>query len=126
VQNRLEKLINCPLGEFYYTLSKTAAPIGNWARPKRLTLVCSGAAFRHGWHKFRRGLATNLCALKVPPKVIQAILQHAAVETTFKHCVILGDEQNDSAMKRLTREMNRKGLDWGTNGVQAKPKKSRK
>jgi integrase len=67
----------------------------------------------HGWHAFRRGLATNLYALKVPPKVIQAILRHAAVETTQKHYVIIGDAQSDAAMKRFAREVKRSGLTWG-------------
>ena len=31
----------------------------------------------HGWHAFRRGLATNLYRLGVLDKTIQAILRHA-------------------------------------------------
>ena len=38
----------------------------------------------HGWHAFRRGLATNLYRLGVPDKTIQAILRHADVTTTMK------------------------------------------
>jgi integrase len=38
----------------------------------------------HGWHAFRRGLATNLYRLGVPDKTIQAILRHADVNTTMK------------------------------------------
>lgn len=37
----------------------------------------------HGWHAFRRGLATNLYRLGVPDKSIQAILRHANVNTTL-------------------------------------------
>ena len=36
----------------------------------------------HGWHAFRRGLATNLHRLRVSDKVIQQILCHANVSTT--------------------------------------------
>lgn len=36
----------------------------------------------HGWHAFRRGLATNLHRLGVPDKVIQAILRHSNVAVT--------------------------------------------
>jgi integrase len=36
----------------------------------------------HGWHAFRRGLATNLYRLGVPDKTIQMILRHANVSTT--------------------------------------------
>jgi hypothetical protein len=33
----------------------------------------------HGWHAFRRGLATTLHRLRVPDKTIQAILRHSNV-----------------------------------------------
>jgi integrase len=36
----------------------------------------------HGWHAFRRGLATNLHRLGVADKVIQAILRHSNVTVT--------------------------------------------
>lgn len=36
----------------------------------------------HGWHGYRRGLASNLHALKVPDKTIQAILRHSNVQVT--------------------------------------------
>lgn len=37
----------------------------------------------HGWHAFRRGLATNLHRLGVGDKVIQSILRHANISTTM-------------------------------------------
>ena len=37
----------------------------------------------HGWHAFRRGLATNLNRLGVPAKTIQGILRHANIRTTM-------------------------------------------
>ena len=36
----------------------------------------------HGWHAFRRGLATNLRRLGAADKVIQAILRHSNVAVT--------------------------------------------
>ena len=36
----------------------------------------------HGWHAFRRGLATNLHHLGVPDKTIQSILRHSNVAVT--------------------------------------------
>jgi hypothetical protein len=36
----------------------------------------------HGWHAFRRGLATNLHAAGVDDKTIQAILRHSNVRIT--------------------------------------------
>ena len=39
----------------------------------------------HGWHAFRRGLATNLRELGVPDDVIQRILRDADIATTQEH-----------------------------------------
>lgn len=39
----------------------------------------------HGWHAYRRGLATNLDALGVPIDVIQAILRHSDMRTTQRY-----------------------------------------
>ena len=36
----------------------------------------------HGWHAFRRGLATNLHRLGVDDKTIQTILRHCNVAVT--------------------------------------------
>lgn len=36
----------------------------------------------HGWHAFRRGIATNLKSLGVDDKIIQGILRHAKLATT--------------------------------------------
>ena len=41
----------------------------------------------HGWHAFRRGLATNLYRLGVPDKTIQTILRHANLSTTLNSYV---------------------------------------
>lgn len=41
----------------------------------------------HGWHAFRRGLATNLYSLGAPDKTVQAILRHANVATTMAYYV---------------------------------------
>jgi integrase len=55
----------------------------------------------HGWHAFRRGLASNLYALGVPDKVIQAILRHANVTTTMTHYVKTSGEAEKAAMGQL-------------------------
>lgn len=36
-----------------------------------------------GWHRFRRGLATNLHAIHVDDKTIQAILRHPNIGLTM-------------------------------------------
>jgi Phage integrase family len=55
----------------------------------------------HGWHAFRRGLATNLHRLGVSDKVIQQILRHADVTTTINIYVKTVTQDAEDAMKKL-------------------------
>jgi integrase len=55
----------------------------------------------HGWHAFRRGLATNLHRLGVSDKVIQQILRHANVSTTMNIYVKTVSADAANAMKTL-------------------------
>ena len=55
----------------------------------------------HGWHAFRRGLATNLHRLGVSDKVIQQILRHANVTTTINIYVKMVTRDAEVAMKKL-------------------------
>lgn len=54
------------------------------------TLRAHGIAW-HGWHAFRRGLATNLHQLGVQDKIIQRILRHSNVAVT-QACYIKTDD----------------------------------
>jgi integrase len=55
----------------------------------------------HGWHAARRGLGSNLHRLGVSPKVIQAILRHANVNTTATYYIKTADEDVRAAMATL-------------------------
>jgi integrase len=55
----------------------------------------------HGWHGFRRGLATNLHRWGVDDKTIQAILRHSNIATTQNVYIKDVPEQTVVAMKRL-------------------------
>jgi integrase len=55
----------------------------------------------HGWHAFRRGLATNLHRLGVSDKVIQQILRHANMTTTINIYVKMVSQDAEEAMKKL-------------------------
>jgi len=55
----------------------------------------------HGWHAFRRGLASNLHRLGVSDKVIQQILRHANVSTTMNIYVKTVSADAANAMKHL-------------------------
>jgi len=55
----------------------------------------------HGWHAFRRGLATNLHRLGVQDKVVQAILRHSNVAVTQACYIKTVDADSIAAMKML-------------------------
>jgi integrase len=64
----------------------------------------------HGWHAFRRGLATNLHDLGVVDKTIQAILRHANVAVTQNSYIKTLDSQSIAAMLQLESLVNAKML----------------
>jgi integrase len=59
----------------------------------------------HAWHAFRRGLATNLHALGVDDKTIQAILRHSNVGLTMNIYVKSLGESQVSAMDALSEKL---------------------
>jgi integrase len=59
----------------------------------------------HGWHAFRRGLATNLHALGVDDKTIQAILRHSNIGLTMNVYVKSVSESQVSAMDVLSEKL---------------------
>ena len=59
----------------------------------------------HGWHAFRRGLATNLHRLDVADKEIQTILRHANLSTTMNIYVKSVSADSAAAMKMLEAVM---------------------
>lgn len=59
----------------------------------------------HGWHAFRRGLATNLHALGVDDKTIQAILRHSNVGITQNIYIKTVSESQVSAMDALSEKL---------------------
>ena len=89
-------------GEFIFSGS-TGRPLvlQNVTRRDILPALKEAKIEWHGWHSFRRGLATNLYALAVPDKVIQQILRHANVAVTMKHYVKTSSGDSRKAMKQL-------------------------
>lgn len=63
----------------------------------------------HGWHAFRRGLATNLYDLGAPEKTIQAILRHADLETTMEHYIKARSNKSQAAMLKLAEAFKQSG-----------------
>lgn len=64
----------------------------------------------HGWHAFRRGLATNLHALGVEDKTIQAILRHSTLGLTMNVYVKTVAEAGISAMDLLGAELKKREI----------------
>jgi integrase len=59
----------------------------------------------HGWHAFRRGLATNLHRLGVPDKIIQRILRHSNVGVTQSCYIKTADLDAAAAMRQLEHSL---------------------
>ena len=59
----------------------------------------------HGWHGFRRGLATNLHQLGVADKTIQRILRHANVAVTQNCYIKTADSEVAAAMQQFERSL---------------------
>jgi integrase len=59
----------------------------------------------HGWHAFRRGLATNLHRLGVPDKIIQRILRHSNVAVTQSCYIKTADAEATAAMQQFERSL---------------------
>jgi integrase len=60
--------------------------------------------FWHGWHAFRRGLATNLHTLGVADKDIQAILRHSNIGLTMNVYVKSVNESQVTALDSLSEK----------------------
>lgn len=90
----------------------------------------------HGWHAFRRGLATNLLDIGVPAEVAKTILRHANVATTRAHYIVLESRKaGRAAMLRLEKAIRARvkrakrgkvGIESGPNMGHSKPRKRRK
>ena len=61
----------------------------------------------HGWHAFRRGLATNLRELGIPDDVIQRILRHSDIGTTQRFYAKTLTKTVRKAMAKLDRQLIR-------------------
>lgn len=72
------------------------------ARVIRPTLKKAGIPW-HGFHAFRRGLASNLVELGADPKIAQAILRHANVRTTMDFYIKARPEKTAAAMANLEK-----------------------
>lgn len=98
------------LGEFIFS-GGTGRPLVlmNVTRRDIIPTLAKANVPWHGWHAFRRGLASNLNRLGVDDSVIQRILRHAAVSTTQAHYIKTTSKETQAAMKKLERAFDVKG-----------------
>jgi integrase len=68
-------------------------------------LVTKAGVRWHGWHAFRRGLATNLYQLGVSDKIIQRILRQATVAVTQNCYIKTADSEAAAAMRQFERSL---------------------
>lgn len=59
----------------------------------------------HGWHGFRRGLASNLNRPGVDDSVIQRILRHSTVATTQNHYIKTASPDAIAAMRQFSEAL---------------------
>jgi integrase len=67
--------------------------------------VLKRAGTWHGWHGFRRGLASNLNRLGVDDPVIQRILRHSTVATTQNHYIKTASPDAIAAMRQFSEAL---------------------
>lgn len=56
----------------------------------------------HGWHAFRRGVASNLFELGCDDLTVQRVLRHSKVQVTREHYVKIRDAKVVDAMQKLS------------------------
>ena len=59
----------------------------------------------HGWHAFRRGLASNLYAMGAPNKVVQRILRHSRPHVTKERYIKVFDRTLLEAAEKLQQRV---------------------
>jgi integrase len=75
------------------------------ARDVIIPLITKAGIEWHGWHAFRRGLATNLHRLGVPDQTIQRILRHASVGVTQNCYIKTADSDAAAAMQQFEQSL---------------------
>jgi integrase len=85
------------------SLAGTPMNLDNLANRTIKPLLMENGIKWHGWHAFRRGLATNLHELGVDDLTIQKILRHEDVSTTRKSYIKQRDEKSVEAMGRVEK-----------------------
>lgn len=99
-------LLCFPANDFMFR-SPTGKPVNMdaLARDVIVPLATKAGVQWHGWHAFRRGLATNLYRLGVSDKTIQRILRQANVGVTQACYIKTADSDAAAAMQQFERSL---------------------
>jgi integrase len=89
---------------FANTLGRPLDLEGCYRREMKDLLKKAGIGW-HGWHGFRRGLASNLNRLGVDDSVIQRILRHSTVATTQNHYIKTASPDAIAAMRQFSEAL---------------------
>lgn len=76
----------------------------------------------HGWHAFRRGLATVLFEIGTPAEIASKILRHANVAVTQEHYLMLESRKHGRAAMRKLGSKVRRMLDAKTSRPRSRPR----
>lgn len=111
LQERLEAHRNdFPSDGYIFSSAKTGASLNlvNLANRDIVPALNKTGLEWHGWHAFRRGLATNLHVLGVDGKDIQTILRHSHIATTLNIYTKPDLAKAQAAMAKLSRAWKKK------------------
>lgn len=97
---------NPQTGPIFATSKGTYPSLSNVRTRQVLPALTEAGIQWHGWHAFRRGLATNLHELGVPDKIIQKVLRHRNVSVTQACYIQPRDPAIAAAMRTLEEKLD--------------------
>ena len=110
IVNAYGKSVGSPTEGWVWPASRGTLPLdfNNLCRRGIMQPLNEAGLTWHGWHAFRRGLASNLSELVVPEDVIQKILRHGDLSTTQRFYRKTRRPAVTEAMNRLSKKVGKR------------------
>jgi len=105
VEEHRQRMGKLAVGPIFQAGNGKPLNLDNLVRREIIPAIGGAGVEWHGWHAFRRGLATTLHQLRVDDKTIQAILRRSNVGITMNIYVKSVAESQVSAMDALGANM---------------------